>query len=141
MAFSFDSSEVNDDLIKAGEYNFLISKAVEGATKNGDLMLCFEFTICDGLFEGRKVFENFLVGHPKCADIAKRSMKVLSFACDLPKWDHVSELSGKFVHAELIHKKDSLGIEKDKLIKFKPYVSVNLDNLMGDSSDKLDIPF
>lgn len=127
MPFSFDSNLVEDFLIPQGRYNFIISDVKEKESKNGHFMLCFEFTISDGEHEGRKLFENFLVDHPTAGDFAKRTLKKLSEACLLPKWEDASELKGKAFSANILHKEDSQGELKENVNKFKKIQEQTLD--------------
>lgn len=151
MGFSFDASEVKEDIVPAGQYNFMIVNGAEKETKNGHLMLSFDVAICDGEYEGRRLFLNYVVGHPNYADFAKNSVKKLSEACELPKWSDVSELNGKFFIANISHKEDSQGQMKENVSKFKPYVlsgtlqrktiNFNSTEMSTINSQNDDIPF
>ena len=119
MGFSFDASLIEDDLVPQRQYAFIISNVEERVSKNGHLMLCFEFTISDGPHEGKKIFENFLVEHPTAGDFAKRNLKKLSEACLYPKWEDAAELKGKSFCAEVSHKEDNQNNMKERIGKFK----------------------
>jgi hypothetical protein len=119
MGFSFDSSLVEDDLIPKGQYSFVVSNVDEKTSTNGHLMLSFEFTISDGPYEGRKLFENYLVEHPTAGNFARRSLKQLSESCLHPKWEDAAELKGKSFSAEISHKEGYQGNLKEKVSKFR----------------------
>lgn len=119
MGFGFDCSLEKEELVPQGQYNFIVTSAKELESKNGHLMICLEFTISDGSFEGSRLFENFLVNHPTAGKFSRQSLKRLSEACLLPKWDDASELKGKSFSAEVSHKEDNQGTMKERVIKFK----------------------
>ena len=138
MSFSFDSSLIEDDLVPQGQYEFIISNVEERESKNGHLMLCFEYTISDGSYEGKKLFENFLVDHPTAGDFAKRALKKLSESCLLPKWEDACELKGKSFSAEISHKEDNQGTMKERVSKYKKIPQQTLDYKVLNVQD---IPF
>ncbi len=138
MSFSFDSSSVQNELIPQGRYDFIVSNAEERESKSGHFMLCFEFMISDGEYAGKKLFENFLVNHPTAGEFSRRSLKQLSVACLLPKWDDASELKGKSFSAEISHKEDTQGVIKERVVKYKKIQQQSVEYKVLDVKD---IPF
>lgn len=139
LKYEFNSELVEDNLILDGNYGLVVSRVEACESKNGHFMLCFEFTISDGPFEGRKLFENFLVKHPTAGNFSRQTLKQLSEACLLPKWEDASELKGKYFTAYVSQKEDNLGVKKNRVSRYKEY-----DNQSSEYNKSLstqDIPF
>ena len=128
MVFQFNSDLIKSDdkfeLVVPSVYEVLISNAEFKKTSSGLGMISLVFTIISaGRYEGRKVFMNMLTEHPKqqVVDISMQTLKRISIAAGVSKWDDVKELEGKFMKASLVHKENQEGVLKEVLQRFTPY--------------------
>ncbi len=64
--------------IPAGIYNMIVSDVEDTATSKGDRRLRMTFTITDGEYVGRKIFEGYnLTGNEKAVQISRGQLKAL----------------------------------------------------------------
>ena len=76
------------DPVPPGDYLVQITDSSVVTTRKGDPMLKIIATICDGkAFNGRKIFDNFLIGHP----VAMSRLKALAIAANHPHPDFIND--------------------------------------------------
>jgi hypothetical protein len=77
--WSFENDkEVSFEPMPAGVYNVAVTNVEEKETKNGDKRLSMTFTVIDGEFVGRKIFEGYMLsGSEKAVQIARGMLKSL----------------------------------------------------------------
>lgn len=77
--WSFENDkEVSFEPMPAGVYNVAVTSVEEKETKNGDKRLAMTFTVLDGEYVGRKIFEGYmLTGSEKAVQIARGQLKSL----------------------------------------------------------------
>jgi hypothetical protein len=82
------------DLMPTGTYTAIVSGAEVKNTKAGDAAINFEYTIIDGEFNNRKVWDYMTVGHsnPKWAALARGNLKALASACNLAEPQNTTDL-------------------------------------------------
>ena len=95
-----DASNVEGEveIIPAGEYPAIITESDYVPTKGGTgMILKLTWTILDGEYKGRKVFENLNLENknPQAEQIAKASFNSILFACGIQSVQDSSQLHGK----------------------------------------------
>lgn len=61
-----------------GVYNLVVTKAEEKPTQKGDKRVQLEFSVADGEYAGRKIWEGYqLSGNPKAVEIGRGQLKAL----------------------------------------------------------------
>lgn len=101
LNFTFSDAPVTEDQyspIPAGEYPLAINKVQRRQSKRGTGdMLNIEFVVTDGQYEGRRIYQNFLLWHTD-SEIQKRHendlKRILHGAGLMPK-QSLDELSGR----------------------------------------------
>lgn len=73
-----DKEATGFEPIPAGVYNLIVVGAEDTLTKNGDKRLKLVFSVADGDYAGRKIFEGYnLSGNPKAVEISRSMIKRL----------------------------------------------------------------
>jgi hypothetical protein len=96
---NFDASQVDPsipfDVIPAGKYVAEITKSELKPTKSGDgSYLEFEYTILEGQYQGRKVWDRLCLNHPlqKTVEIARANLSAICHSVGVMKPHDSSEL-------------------------------------------------
>lgn len=130
----------------------LVSEAQGKDTKAGYRMLSVTYTVIEGRYERRKVFKNFLIGHPK-VDVSERAWSdwryfLEALGADKP-YDYESQalqaVRDKILLLKVGHEKDKeTGELKERVNDFMPDGDINGRPDVGDSTpppSDMDIPF
>ena len=82
------------DALPAGVYRIVIEKDEYKETKAGNgMMLSIEYTVLGPTHQGRKLFDNLCLEHPKSqvVQIAQAQLKALAIACGHPTPDRIAD--------------------------------------------------
>lgn len=112
--------------VPAGIYNLIVTDAEETVTKNMDKRIKLTFSVADGEFAGRKIFEGYqLTGNQKAVEIGRGQLKAL-WRC-AGHSDFVIQDVSQFINLEIAAsvkiKSDETYGDKNTISSFKPKVS------------------
>lgn len=109
--FTADASQANTggdySPIPEGIYKLVVEKAHVKKTQAGNDMLSAQYAVCEGEYEGRKVFGNFNIEHskPDVVAIARKELHALLILSGLKEITSPDELVGAEFTAKVVVKK------------------------------------
>ena len=111
--------------IPAGVYNLIVTDAEETVTKNMDKRVKLTFTVSEGEYQGRKIFEGYqLTGNQKAVEIGRGQLKALWKCAGHSEFviQSVDQFLNLEIAASVKIKSDETYGDKNTISSFKPKV-------------------
>lgn len=125
---NFDANNVEPskgfDVLPAGEYTAIIESSELKPTQKGGKYLSLSFQIIDGVFQGRKLWNNLNIinDNPKAVEIAKADLSAICRAVGVMTPKDSSELHNKPLTIKVVCKKRKDNDEMEN--KIDKYIAI-----------------
>lgn len=127
-----DAQNAGFDLLPAGDYVVTLDRTEKKQTKNGKQYLEFAFSVIDGQYKNRKLWERFFIYEPEKPGslvYAKRMIAQMLRALGKDSMTDTSELEGRnfLIHVK-VDKNAEYG-DRNVIQSYKPVPPVSVGNI------------